>query len=306
MRHAAPQASGTRLKWLGGSAGAIPRPQEVMNMMSSRTTRLWVVAVFCAGIALGQTVKGVANIKVILGKQPGASAVILSPSPTGGITGQLPNRVPSGTSFVVLDQQGNIVTAAAVNAADGTFQLPPRIPLQANFTSCLEVPGAARICSDPGAMAAVVNMRQTAGALTTAPGGPVGGPGPRTACPSGTSWNGTQCVGAQPNPAMSILPADAAVLANIQINRAPGGNWRCTGKAGACSPTEVQTLARVVTVTIKGVSNIEALLVVAPDGTIGCKDSTEGRPCTYAEVNDFASLLKTRHDTVKNSIGNVR
>lgn len=274
-------------------------------MMCSRATRLWVAAAFCAGIALAQT-GGVKHVQVILGKQPGASAVTLAPSPTGSITGSLENRVPQGTRFTILDPQGNAVTAAPVNAADGTFVLPPpRIPLQANFTSCLEVPGATRICSDPGAMAAVVNMRQTAGALTAAPGGGVGGPGPRTPCPPGSTWNGTQCVGMQPNPAMMIPPADAAVLSNVQINRTPGGSWRCTGQTGACSPTEVQTLART-TAVIKSKSNDKQLLVVSPDGNIGCKDSTNGTPCTAAEVNEFASSLKIRHDAAMSAIRNMK
>jgi hypothetical protein len=252
-------------------------------MMCSRTTGLWVGALLCAGIALAQA-QGIGNVKIGLGKQPNDVRVTLNPSPTGGITGQLENRLPKGRKGFVVEKGGNAIARTQVNE-DGTFVLPaPPTPRQANFTLCLEVEGEAPICSAPGALAAFVNVRPAVGQLTAAPRGPV--------------------VGLQPSPAVLIAPADAAVLANVQINRTPTGSWRCTGKTGACSPTEVQVLAR--TVLNNSRSNIKNNIVVAPDGTITCKDSTNGSPCTAAEINDFASSLKTHHDTVKNSIGNVR
>ncbi|MGJ5819025.1 hypothetical protein [Paludibaculum fermentans] len=125
-------------------------------------------------------------------------------------------------------------------------------------------------------------------------------------CPPGSSWNGTQCVGIQANQATLLPPADAAVLANVQIIRTPAGTWRCMGRTGVCTPPEVQSLARTVTTTVKSVSNIKSLLVVAPDGTITCRDSVDGRPCTPAETDGFASSLKARHETLKNAAGNMR
>jgi hypothetical protein len=246
-----------------------------MNMMCSRTTRLWVVAVFCAGIALGQTVKGVANIKVILGKQPGASSVILNPSPTGAITGQLPNKVPSGTSFVVLDQQGNIVSTAPVNAADGTFTLPPpRVPMQENFSACLRSPGAAPVCSDPGALK-VLTPREVGSGMAT-----------------GRSANLTPSAGTPVGQAAPLSAADAALLANVQIVKAPNGTWRCTSTGGRiCSDTET----KLFTSATKSRSNTKDNLTIAPsapDGTFRCFRASDNKPCSDAEVQELAAQVK--------------
>ena len=107
----------------------------------------------------------------------------------------------------------------------------------------------------------------------------------------------------------TVVSADTAVLSNIQITKAPNGSWRCTGKTGACSPAEVQALSRSASQrTTSGVKSVlqTPVLVVAPDGTISCKDSENEKPCTAGEIDNFASALKTRHDTAKNAINNVR
>jgi hypothetical protein len=247
-------------------------------------TRLLISAVFCAAMAVGQTVAhGVVGVKVILG--PKGSAMTLSQTPAGGIAGSV-EKLPKGKKGYVSQAGGNAMTRTPVND-DGTFFLPqPSVPRPANFTLCLEVEGEAPICSAPGALSSFANARPAVGQPTAPPRGPI--------------------AAAQFDPGIPMTPADAAVLKNVQINKRQDGSWQCVGQAGVCSSSEVQALSRTVTTTVKSASNIKSLLVVAPNGTIGCKDSATGTPCTTAEANDFASALKTRHDTVKHSINNVR
>jgi len=90
-------------------------------------------------------------------------------------------------------------------------------------------------------------------------------------------------------PAQAVNPANAALLANIQISKLPNGNWKCTSVGGrVCSGPEVQALTTVT----KSRSNVKDNLIVGTDGTLKCTSAADGKPCTDAVMNDFMAQAK--------------
>jgi hypothetical protein len=94
------------------------------------------------------------QVGVGLGKIPGPTMrMALTTSEGGSVSGRLQGRAPAGSRLLLKDAEGRIISEGAVNPSDGSFELPGlRSPVGRDFTACLQAPGAAAICSAPGAL----------------------------------------------------------------------------------------------------------------------------------------------------------
>jgi hypothetical protein len=180
---------------------------------------------------------------------------------SGPMKGRLERAAPAGSTLTLQNDQGRVVSQAPVNA-DGSFQFPAsQVPLQNNFTTCLQSPGVAPICSAQGALSALSVPWRDIGDLKKA-----------------------DRVAASPR------PAEVAAIPNVLITQLPNGTWKCTSVGGKpCSNPEVQA----TTTVIKSRSNVkENSIAVAPDGTLSCTNAADGKPCSPAVMNQFMNEMK--------------
>lgn len=238
-----------------------------------------------ASIALPQKAGDpVREVGVGLGKVPGPGMMMtLTPSNGDLLSGRLERGVPPGSSMILVDGQDRVLSQETVNPADGSFRFPvSRVPISPDFRACLRSPGAAQICSDPGA------LNKALFRLRTKP--------PRFEMPAATGLATSSSAALTPGgdtpvvQAPALSPADAAVLANVSITKAPNGTWKCTSVGGkTCSETE----AKLMTTVTKSRSNTKNNLVtVASDGTVHCLRVSDGKACSDPEIQALAIQLK--------------
>ena len=90
-------------------------------------------------------------------------------------------------------------------------------------------------------------------------------------------------------PASAKASPAAALLANVQIVKAPDGKWKCLSTGGrVCSPDERQATTTVT----KSRSNVKDNMVIAPDGTIQCVTTADNKPCADIVFQELSAEVK--------------
>jgi len=88
---------------------------------------------------------------------------------------------------------------------------------------------------------------------------------------------------------MSVAEA-TEIVKGIQLTKTPTGGTKCMGDRTPCTAQQVQAL-KVVTTTVKSISNVKALSVTT-DGTLVCTDMSD-KPCPE---NDMAAMRTATYD----------
>lgn len=239
--------------------------------MVIHVNRLFLVLSLGAVALAQQMGDPVRQVGVALGKIPGPGLrMLLTPSSGGPLSGRMERRVPAGSTLAVLDGQGRVASETAVDPKDGLFTLPALgVPLTGSLRACLRSPGAEPMCSEPGA------LQVLAGTAQPVRQGPMAGAGFSQGSPAKGS-------------AAPLTAAEAALLAKVEIVKGRDGVWRCMSGRQVCSNTESQSY----TVITKSRSNVKDNLMVAPDGTVHCRNAADGKPCSDAVFLGIVAQMK--------------
>lgn len=89
-------------------------------------------------------------------------------------------------------------------------------------------------------------------------------------------------------PAPKAAPSPAN-LANVTLLKGPDGVWKCIS-AGTkpCTAQEAQAYTAIV----KSRSNVKNNLTIAPDGSVHCTNTADGKACSDAAIQDVATQMK--------------
>jgi hypothetical protein len=108
---------------------------------------------------------GIKNVGVGLGKIPSGDTMTLDISPQGAITGRLQKLRTPGSTIAFRDAANQLIREAPL-APDGTFRMSLDPAAVARIaTACLQAPGAAPLCSDPGAAGKAITKAGNNGGL---------------------------------------------------------------------------------------------------------------------------------------------